>query len=84
VLIGRLGLLAVGFELNDPLAKKIVEFDDALFDSAIETLEAIFGVHNLGFQRRKAAVDGGGAFLTPGGNRGIRPIMRRPRRLSAG
>ena len=59
VVIGRLGLLAVGFELNDPLAKKIIEFDDALFDSAIKTLEAIFGIDDLRFRearRRSTAV----------------------------
>ncbi|KIU48846.1 hypothetical protein QU41_12860 [Bradyrhizobium elkanii] len=70
VVIGRLSLLAVGFEFDDSLAKKIVEFDDALLDSAIEPLEAIFGIDDLGFQRSEAAINGGGAFPAPGGNRG--------------
>jgi hypothetical protein len=70
VVIGCLSLLAVGLELNDPLAKKIVKFDDAFLDPAIKPLEAIFGVDDLRFQRSKAAIDGGGALLTPSGNRG--------------
>ncbi|MDP9086464.1 MAG: hypothetical protein M3N02_06830 [Pseudomonadota bacterium] len=49
VVIGCQSLLAVGFQLNDSLAKKIVEFDDTLLDSAIEPLEAIFGIDDLGF-----------------------------------
>jgi hypothetical protein len=56
VVIRCLSLLAVGFAFNDPLAKKIVEFDDALFASAIGALKAIFGIDDLGFQRSKAAV----------------------------
>ncbi|MFX4662503.1 hypothetical protein ABTA70_20495, partial [Acinetobacter baumannii] len=64
-----MSLLAVGFEFDDSLAKKIVEFDDALLDSAIEPLEAIFGIDDLGFQRSEAAINGGGAFPAPGGNR---------------
>jgi hypothetical protein len=70
VVISRLSLLAVGFEFDDSLSKEIVEFDDAFLDPAIETLEAIFGIDNLGLQRSKAAINGGGALLAPGGNRG--------------
>ncbi len=54
----RLSLLAVGFEFDDPLAKKIVEFDDTLLDSAIETLEAIFGIAELPLQIEQPAVRG--------------------------
>jgi len=68
--IGRLSLLAVGLEFDNPLAKKIVEFDDTLLDSAIEPLEAIFGVDDLGFQRSEAAINGSGTLLAPGCNRG--------------
>lgn len=44
VVIGRLSLLAGGFQLNDSLAKKIVEFDDAFLDPAIQPLEAILSI----------------------------------------
>ena len=70
VVIGRLSLLAVGLELNDSLAKKIVKFDDAFLDPAIKPLEAIFGVDDLSFQGSKAAIDGGGPLLAPGRNCG--------------
>jgi hypothetical protein len=52
VVIGWLSLLAVGFKLNGSLTKKIVEFGDAFLDPAIEPLEAILGLHILGFSTK--------------------------------
>ena len=41
------------------------EFDDTLLNSAIEPLEAIFGIDDLGFQRSKAAINGDGTLWAP-------------------
>lgn len=63
MVIGGLSLLAVGLEFNEPLAKKIVEFDNAFLDPALKTLEAILSIDDLGFQGGEATVNSDGALL---------------------
>ena len=51
------GAFPLGFQGSGAFAQNVVEFHDAIFDRAVEPLQAVFGITYLPLQGEKPAID---------------------------